>query len=167
MKDFIVISGAPGSGKSTIAKLLQKQLGCPRVNLGWIRQWHLKLDWSNASKEEEEMSFETLVFALRNYVKHGYRNVLVEDLEDDKVQKIAEQFADGNYIICSLIVDDDEELKKRVLSERDSGYKNFESAIEWNHKLKKRGLVNKEFRIDNSHNEPSKAVEQILSLVLE
>jgi adenylate kinase family enzyme len=36
MKDFIFIAGAPGSGKSTVAKALHDKLNSPIFEFGWI-----------------------------------------------------------------------------------------------------------------------------------
>jgi len=156
MKDLIVVAGAPGSGKTTVLNILQEKLASPRVNIGKLREFHLKRDWSNATKDEENMTFDSLVYILRNYIKHGYKNVFVEDLEDDKVQKISELFNDDNFLIVSLILASDDELKKRVLGGRDSGYKNVEAATAWNKNLIKRAPVKNEVRLDNIHNDPEK-----------
>ncbi len=141
MKDLIIISGAPGSGKTTISKLLHRQLNFPPiVDFGNIRAMHLDEKWSNQNKEEEKMSFENLLFILRNYFRHGYKNVIVNDLLDFRVQEIPRRFRSLDFLIVSLIVDD-KELKKRVLGERDSGYKDVPSALEWNRKLMERKPV--------------------------
>ncbi|MDB5254091.1 MAG: hypothetical protein JWL80_157 [Parcubacteria group bacterium] len=165
MKDIIVISGAPGSGKSTVAKILQEKLQSPLINLGWIRQWHLKRDWSDATFKEEEMSFEILVQALHKYIENGYKNILVEDLEDEKVQRIPSVLEGINYIIVSLTIDSDEELKQRVLGERDSGFKDWERAVKWNKDLKERTTLPHEYKIDNSHNNPETTAAKILEIM--
>jgi len=38
MKDIIIIYGAPGSGKTTVAELLQDKLQSPYVDFGWLRE---------------------------------------------------------------------------------------------------------------------------------
>ncbi len=111
MKDLIIISGAPGSGKTTIAELLKKELDGPYIDFGWLREWHLRPDWSNESPEEEEMAFDNLVYVLRNYSKHNYKNVIVTDLEDEKIQRLEDLFTNTNYLIATLILDSDERAK--------------------------------------------------------
>ena len=64
MKDLIIISGAPGSGKSSIGVLLRKQHGFPLIVFGWLRQGHLDDKWSNATADEEGMAFENLIFII-------------------------------------------------------------------------------------------------------
>ena len=166
MKDLIVISGAPGSGKTTVSKLLQKRLGFPPLlDFGDIRAFHLDEKCSNQSKEEEKMSFENLLFILRNYFRHGYRNVIVNDLLDFRVKEIPRRFRSYDFLIASLIIENNEELTKRVLGERDSGYRDVSSALEWNRKLMERKLLRNEVRIANTHRSPEKTVQRIVELI--
>jgi adenylate kinase family enzyme len=85
---LIVIGGAPGSGKSTLAAQLRDLLRGPWIDFGKLREFHLERDWSNQSDEEEAMAFENLVGIIRNYVRHGYRNIIVEDFQDRRVQQV-------------------------------------------------------------------------------
>lgn len=96
--DLIVIAGAPGSGKSTVCRLLQPELDGPLIELGRLREFHLNRAWTNTSSLEEEMAFENLVGIVRNYFRHGYKNVLVTDLNDSRVQQIPGLFADVRSI---------------------------------------------------------------------
>lgn len=161
MKDFIFIAGAPGSGKTTIAELLQKKLSSPLIDFGRLREFHLDRSWSNQSEQEEQMAFENLISILKNYRKNGYKNVLVTDLNESKLVKIADELGECEYIILTLTIADDEELKRRVLGVRDSGFKDTDRAIEWNRSILDRGLLLREERIDNTHNEPEKTVRGI------
>ena len=165
MKDLIIISGAPGSGKSTIGELLREQHGFPLIDFGWLRQGHLDDKWSNATAEEEGMAFENLIFIIKNYWRHGYKNIVVTDFQDNKVVALAETFKEKDCIIVSLIIADDKELKKRILGERDSGFKNVEEAIVWNKNLKSRPALSNEYKVDNTHNNPAKTVKEILELL--
>ena len=165
MKDLIILAGAPGSGKSTIGELLREKQGFPLIDFGWLRQGHLNNKWSNVSSEEEQMAFENLNFIIKNYWQHGYKNVIVTDLQDDKITAFAETIKETDYIIVSLIITEDVELKKRILGERDSGFKNVERSIEWNKSLQSRLTLPNEYKIDNTHNNPAKTVKEILELV--
>lgn len=166
-KDLIVISGAPGSGKTVVSNLLKEKLNSPpMIDLGHIRQFHLDREWKKANKKEEQMSFENLVFIVKNYIKKGYRNVIITDLQDFRVQQIPRIFKKENYVIISLIIESDNELKKRVLTEsRDSGFRNVKKALAWNKKLKKIKLLKNEFRINNTSNNPEKTVKEILKIL--
>ncbi|MBI4134655.1 MAG: AAA family ATPase [Candidatus Sungbacteria bacterium] len=165
MKDLIILAGAPGSGKSTVGELLREEHGFPLIDFGWLRQGHLNNQWSNASQEEEQMAFENLIFTIKNYWQHGYRNLVVTDLQEDKVKALAEVFNQKNYVVVTLVISDDTELKRRVLGERDSGFKNTDEAIQWNTELKLRPLFPHEHRIDNTHNNPKKTVKEIADLI--
>lgn len=163
MLDFIFIGGAPGTGKTTTAKLLQEKLNSPRLELSWIRGFHLDREWKNMTKQEEQMSFENILFILRNYIKYGYKNVIVNDFEDFRIKQLPELFHDAKYVIFSLILNDDEELRKRVLTEsRDSGFRDFEKSVNWNKELKEREVLKNEIKIDNTNNTPEQTVQIIL-----
>ena len=165
MKDLIILAGAPGSGKSTIGELLREQESFVLIDFGWLRQGHLDNKWSNATPEEEAMAFENLVFIIKNYWKHGYKNIIVTDLREDRITILAETFKTSDHIVISLVVMNDEELKNRVLGERDSGFKNVEEATEWNRGLISRHLRPHEHKIDNTERDPAKAVKEILELL--
>jgi hypothetical protein len=163
MTNLIFINGAPGVGKTTTASFLQKELNSPSIDFGNLRIFHLKRDWSNQSDEEEQMSFENLVYILRNYIKHNYKNVIVTDLRDYRIKQIPELFSKDEYRIFTLTVANDEVLKGRVLEEtRDSGYKDFQKAIEWNKREVDRPLLQNEVKIDNTDLTP----EQVLQIVI-
>ena len=133
--DLILITGAPGSGKSTVSELLQKRLDSPLIDFGNLRILHLDREWKKANSKEERMSFENLVFILKNYIKYDYKNVIAHDLLDDKVLKLAKIFSRRKTAIISLIVKD-EELKKRVVNpQRDSGFRDVDRALQYNEEL--------------------------------
>src|SRR5687768_4894450 len=88
MPGLIVIGGAPGSGKSTLAAELRSQLQGPWIDFGRLREFHLRNDWSDQSEEEESMTFENLLYILRNYLRYGFSNIIVDDLRDHRVQQI-------------------------------------------------------------------------------
>jgi len=160
--DLIVFAGAPGSGKTTISELLQKGFDSPLIDFGNIRIFHLDREWKKANSKEEKMSFENLVFIIKNYIKNGYKNVIVNDLKDDKVLRLAKIFTRRKIAIISLIVED-EELKKRIMNpQRDSGFRDVNRALESNRMLKQRKPLSNELRIDNTHNDPQKTVRDIL-----
>lgn len=167
MYDLIFIGGSPGVGKTTIAKLLQERLHSPRFELSWLRGYHLDRKWKNATNKEEQMSFENLIFIARNYCKYGYKNIVINDLQDFHLVNIPKIFNDFEYIIFTLFLTDEKKLKQRILAEsRDSGFRDYEKAIKWNFDIQSREKINNEYRIDNTINSPEQTVNIILSYLI-
>ena len=164
MPDLLVIAGAPGSGKTTVSRLLRDKLNSPYIDYGYIREFHLDLEWKNQSAEEEQMSFENLTYIVKNYFRYGWKNVIVTDLRDFRVEQIPEIFAGFNYAIFTLFTKTDEELAERIIT-RNDGFMNVEAAVEWNKHVQRRNLVANEYRIDNTHRHPEKTTLEILRLL--
>ena len=165
MYNFIFLLGAQGSGKTTIARLLKEKLGSPHIDYDWIRDCHLNKDWSNASDTEEKMSFENLVFLLKNYKKHNYENVIVGGFTEQDIEKILDEFKNDKYIVITLFLTDEDILKQRVLTEsRDSGFRDFEQSIQFNKRVKGDLKFPNEHKIDNTNQTPEETVDQILEL---
>lgn len=135
------------------------------IDFGWIREFHLDREWKNANKKEEQMAFENLVFILKNYLKHGYQNIVVNDLQDFRIEQIPKKFSKYNYVIISLVVKDDGELKNRILGERDSGFKDVKASLSWNKKIIERKNLKNEFKVDNTHLNSNKTVNAILEIL--
>lgn len=161
--DLLVIAGAPGSGKTTVSDLLHAALKSPYIDFGNVRNFHLNSEWSNQSLEEEQMSFENLVYILKNYIAYGYKNVILNDLKDFRVRQIPELFAGHNYLIATLVVTSNDELARRIRN-RNSGFTNVEQAIAWNKAIQQRPLLANEHRIDNTYNNPEQAADRILRI---
>jgi dephospho-CoA kinase len=163
MYDLLVLAGAPGSGKTTVADLLHATLASPYIDFGYIREIHLDREWKNESSREEQMSFENLVFILKNYIRYGYKNIIVTDLKDFRVQQIPELFAEHRYLIATMVIKSDDELALRIRN-RNDGWRDVEGALAWNKQIQERPLLIGEHRIDNTHNEPERTVNVILQI---
>jgi dephospho-CoA kinase len=163
MYDLLVLAGAPGSGKTTVADLLYATLASPYIDFGYIREIHLDREWKNESSREEQMSFENLVFILKNYIRYGYKNIIVTDLKDFRVQQIPELFAEHRYLIATMVIKSDDELALRIRN-RNDGWRDVEGALAWNKQIQERPLLIGEHRIDNTHNEPERTVNVILQI---
>jgi len=111
------------------------------------------------------MAFENLTFILENYLKHDYKNIIVTDLREEYVKRLSESFPSKNVLVVTLVVNDAEELRQRVLGKRDSGFKDDKASIEWNESVKMRNDIPGEMKIDNTHQNPEKTAEDIVNLV--
>ncbi len=72
-------------------------------------------------------------------------------------------FAEHDYLIATLFVANDDEIAARVRN-RNSGFTNAERAVEWNRQIQRRPLLKGEFRIDNTHHEPTQTADAILRI---
>ena len=164
MPDVIVIGGAPGIGKSTLARHLRERFHSPWIDFGRLREFHLEPNWKNQNVEEEALSFENLLFIIRNYIRHGYSNVIVDDLKDERIQQMAAMLAEFDVRVLTLALSDSAELRRRI-KERNDGWRDEDGAVEWNRKVLKRPTVPEEFKIDTagmSPDEVANAVQEYL-----
>lgn len=112
------------------------------------------------------MAFENLVSILVNYARHGYRNVIVNDLEDPRVQQMPIVLHPHTVVIFTLVVRDDQVLRSRVLDpQRDSGFRDVARALAWNRSVIERAPVEHEFKIDNTTPRPDETVATILRII--
>jgi len=162
MKDLIFIAGAPGVGKSSVATELQKKLGSPCFEFGWIPEFCQKGNEIITYKEEEGIAFENLTLVAKNYVKHKFSNIIITDLQDERILGLHNQFENYNYALFTLTVSDDELLKSRILNgDRSSEYRDWEAGLKINRKILSRELLPNEIRIDSTNKSISAIVEEI------
>lgn len=168
MHDFIFILGAQGAGKTTLARLLKVKLNSVHIDFDWIRDFHLNSSWTNASDSEEKMSLENLVFLLKNYAKHDYKNVVVGGFTENNIENVLEELKDYKNIIFTLYLTDDEVLKQRALTEsRDSGFRDYQESISFNKRLRDELNFPNERKIDNTTQTSEETVNQIASILAE
>ena len=166
MPSLIFIGGAPGSGKTTVSNLLHETFQSVMIDYGILREFHLDTWWTKQSEKEEQMTFENLVFIGKNYIRNGYKNVIVNDLKDFRIEQIPEAFAEDDFLIVTLFVHDDDELRARVLNPtRDSGFRDAERALAWNRAVIERPAVRNEYKLDNTLNTPEETAREIINLV--
>lgn len=164
MTDLIVIGGSPGTGKSTVCELLRAKLAAPYIEFSSLREFHLDREWKTQNAGEEQMAFENLIYIVRNYVRHGWKNIIVTDLKDFRVVQVPEAFGDLKFVIATLVVDNDDEIASRIRA-RNSGWTDVEGAISWNRRVRDREAVAGEHKIDNSHRNPQTTAEAIVGLL--
>lgn len=166
MYNFIFLFGAQGSGKTTLARLLKERLNSVHIDLDWIRDFHLNKGWTNTTSKEEEMSFENLVFILKNYAKHEYKNVIVGGFTEENIETLLSELKEYKNLVITLYLTDDEVLKKRVLTEsRDSGFRDFEESINFNKKLRDELSFPHEHKIDNTDQTPEETANKIVAML--
>ena len=108
--DLIFIAGAPGSGKSTIAKLLHERLHAPLFEFGWIPEFRTLTPGFHISQAHEEaLAFRNLVGVIKNYQRSGFRNVIVTDLDDIRNRGLYRLFRRYAYMLCTLTIHDPED----------------------------------------------------------
>ena len=161
MLDLIVLGGAPGSGKSTVAQHLRDHFQSPMIDFGWLREWHLDPEWLRANPHEEQMAFENLMFVVHNYRKYGYTRVIVHDLQEHRLHDITRLCTTFCYAIFTLVLTDDAVLRAR-LGSRQQGFRDVERALAWNQAVLTRPTLPHEYKVDTTIEQPIAMCEKII-----
>lgn len=165
--DVIIIGGSPGNGKTTIASELHKRLESPWFEFGWIPEFTMLNSHTRISmREEEQMSFENLCLVAKNYIKHGFKNVILTDLDDVRMLDIPVCFEELDYVIITLYSENDEVIKNRIITRKNgNSFKDYEQSISTNKKIKERKLLPNEYRIRSDNVTPSDIVDLVLRII--
>jgi chloramphenicol 3-O-phosphotransferase len=164
--DAIIINGAPGVGKSTVAAGLKVQLGWSVIELGFLRMTYLDWEWKTANSREAKMSFEIMCHMVHRFVEYGFRNTLLVDLLAEHVEQVGRSLEGLDYLIVSLIVRDKEVHRSRVLEPtRDSGYRDVEKAWAWNNSILSRPPLPREVLLDTTHDTAAETMARIIRAV--
>ena len=165
MRTFIFLAGAPGAGKSTVAAILQCRLGAPLFEFGWIPEFRGTGTRVTSYVEDEALAFENLALVLKNYARRGFANIIVTDLEEKRTGQLGSVFGDYDYVIATLRVLDEDELRRRVTDEsRSSGYRDWREAARINRRLLARPPFPNEHFIDVTAGPAEEVADRIAGL---
>ena len=159
--DVIFIVGCPASGKSTVSKYLQEELNSPFFEFGWIPEYR-NLNIVQTYEDEEKLSFENLNLVVKNYVKHGYKNIILTDIRDNLITKIPSIYKNYSYHIFTLIPSV-ETIKNRINQRKidDQGFSEISLALKSNDYWNKSSLTKQtKFHLKNE------TPEEIANLIL-
>ena len=153
--DFIILHGSPGNGKTTLSRKLHDHFRSPYFEFGWIPEFRsLTPSVQITQRQEEQLAFENLMLVAKNYNRHGFKNIIITDLDDVRMLDIPVVFEGFNYIILTLYSDEDEVIKRRILSRNNgNSYLDWETSIKTNSLIRGRNTLPNEYRILNSKND--------------
>ncbi len=161
--DIIIIRGAPGSGKSQVAKSLSAFFPKGvRMEVDTIRNMVISVDWKNQQEHIDMLQASTkLVFEFLNF---GFSPVIIIDtFSGDKINRFLETLYQNhkrlNIRIFGLYTTD-EELKRRLDLRKHPEFKDFsickrlnDDVLKWKHES--------EFQVDTTGVTPSQTAEKI------
>lgn len=144
----IFITGAPGTGKSTVAAMIHEKLRCPWFEFGWIPEFRNLNPHTEISYEEEErMSFENLMLVTGNYLRHGFENVILTDIREEFTDEVRAEFGE-NVRVVILYSASDEVIRERVLGRGNGNeYRNADEAVAINRRFVERKVRADEIRV--------------------
>lgn len=153
--DFIILHGSPGNGKTTLSRKLHNHFRSPYFEFGWIPEFRsLTPSVQISQRQEEQLAFENLMLVAKNYNRHGFKNIIITDLDDIRMLDIPVELEGFNYIILTLYSDEDEVIKQRILSRNNgNSYLDWKTSIRTNALIRSRSTLPNEYRILNSRND--------------
>ena len=162
--DVIVVRGAPGAGKSEVAKRLAARLGTgARIEVDTLRAMIIPVDWTNQSEHVSVLSLTTGLVA--GFLGLEHRPVIVVDTFSG--DKLAKFLADLRALRAGLevrvfaLVPDRAVLRARVEGRPDDQFKDIRTCEKLNADVV-RHLQPGERLIDNSALTPEETVNVIL-----
>ena len=164
-KNVVFIHGAPGIGKTTVGRLLKAKLQGVLLDLDWIRTNHLDPDWANSSPAEEAMSNQILLQTIKEYLRHGFKNIIVNSADIKKLLGFESVLSVSNFMIIALTADE-AALRRRVVDPgRDSGWKDAEGSVALNRSILAQPLFPNESRIDTTALSPDETAHKVIAIM--
>lgn len=151
--EVVVLSGAPGVGKTSVALAVRDLYGAVHLDLPRVRSFHLPPDWSGANAAEEAMSVRVLLSMAWTYLRHGRTPLVLDDLRDDDAVRAAHELSSSARVRLVSLVADEGVLASR-LAARATGFRDVGEALARNAALRRRPLMGGELRFDTSCRQP-------------
>jgi len=163
--DVLVIRGAPGVGKSTLAKLLVNKFPQgSKIEVDVLRKMVNQVDWTNQAEHKNILQVAATLTA--KFLGLGYKPVIVVDtFSGDKVLAYLESVKNLKPQVSIQLVGlyaTAEVLQFRLDNRPADQFKNFLISNKINSDLK-RFLVQDEWQIDTSHLKPEELAADIFS----
>ena len=126
--DIVIIRGAPGSGKSQVAKSLSKFFAKGvRLEVDTIRGMVISVDWKN--QQEHIAMLQASAKLVTEFLKSGYSPVMVIDtFSGDKINRFLQtlnQHEENLSIKSFALYTSDEELKRRLEQRRSGDFRDY------------------------------------------
>ncbi len=98
--DVIIVHGSPGTGKTTLSRKMHDYFKSPYFEFGWIPEFRsLTPSIEIIQRQEEQLTFENLILVAKNYNRHGFKNLIITDLDDVRMRS----FEDGAHFQTSIV----------------------------------------------------------------
>jgi hypothetical protein len=130
---IVPIIGAPGTGKTTLARALSDRYGIPHFEMSWVPEFTRMNGCPIPYEADERVALEALIAVAKVYEAAGHNVVCVSDFRLEVWPLVQALLGEGSYQTVKLICSDPALLSSRVLDPtRSSGFRDAESALRHN-----------------------------------
>ena len=162
--EVLIIRGAPGVGKSSLAGRLKKWLkNSVLIEIDQLRGMISSVEWCN--DEQHFLSLNNAFSLTRNFLTSGYHPIIIVDtFSRGKLTKFLQNLTGLKSHILSLYAQE-EELLQRINDGKDR-YKEIESCLILNEEILKKRYDNEKF-IDTTNLSKEAVFEQVKKFIIE
>lgn len=165
--DLILLKGAPGVGKSTVAKLLAQhfQSGV-RIEVDTLRQMVISVDWTNQAEHRNVLKLSAKLAA--EFLLSGLAPIILADtFSGDKINGFLATFREESprsRVFVAVLHADDEVLRQRITNREGGAFRNTTIAMRINQESIL-GTQPFETLIDTSSLDPTGVADAILTAI--